>query len=684
MDNPHLYSKILIVDDESAVCNALKSFLENEQFSVDIASDGEAALTRLAEFKPDCVLLDIRMPYLSGVETLKMIKLRSPLTAVIMVTVVDSVKSVEECMKAGAFGYLTKPVNLNDLLEEIHGALDARQAAQPKSKSKSSLQSEKALTEAETLETTEIPFPEEPLELAKPSKHKLSVKIFEDTLYETIIFDAKTLNILRVNEKARENLKYDKKELAGRNILLLYPDYTKKQFESLLEPLRQKKSAVIFFETRHSRKDGSTYPVEVHLQLSKCDEQTLFLAVALDITETVAVKEELNKLTQVINLNPSSVIITDPLGHIEFVNDRFTETSGFSQKEVLGKHTRILKSGFFPSEKYTELWQTINSGSSWEGQFHSRRKNGELYWENATITPIKNKSGEITHFLCTKEDVTELKDTQDNMDHLNQKLSKTDQELKEAMAQLLQYHKQRLTSDKHAPFGQITVNAYHEMLNPLNNISLYIQLLLKNNPDPSELSRQLSLAQEEITRLEKIMTSLVNFSEKKYSGQKKSVNQVIEAALLQAEAEFKEAHIKFIRNLGRNLPDIEMNAEEIQQTLLNILHNSKDTMPEGGTITVYSGEISKCNMEYVQIYFRDTGQGIPKKHLDEIFTSDSTTKASNLKIGIGLPASRSCIQKHQGTFSIESEEGKGTCVTIELPLQRQEDSFHSSLNDPEP
>lgn len=134
MSHGFLYSRILVVDDEAEVCDALKEFLEGEQFTVEVANDGEVALSKVDEFKPHCVLLDIRMPYLGGIDALKMIRLRQPDAEVIMVTAATNIKTAEECMQSGAFGFITKPVDLNYLLKEIMNALQHRKEALEKKK----------------------------------------------------------------------------------------------------------------------------------------------------------------------------------------------------------------------------------------------------------------------------------------------------------------------------------------------------------------------------------------------------------------------------------------------------------------------------------------------------------------------------------------------------------------------
>ncbi len=121
-----MYSKILVVDDESEVRSLLKEFLEGEKYQVETAEDGEEALIKLEEFQPSCILLDIKMPFLNGVEALKMIKLRQPDVEVIMTSALDNLKKVEECMQHGAHGYIRKPLDLDDLLREIKECLAKR------------------------------------------------------------------------------------------------------------------------------------------------------------------------------------------------------------------------------------------------------------------------------------------------------------------------------------------------------------------------------------------------------------------------------------------------------------------------------------------------------------------------------------------------------------------------------
>jgi PAS domain S-box-containing protein len=123
-------------------------------------------------------------------------------------------------------------------------------------------------------------------------------------------------------------------------------------------------------------------------------------------------EEQLRKLSRVVEQSASTVVITDLQGRIEYVNPKFTALTGYTPEEVYGKSANILKTGHTPDDEYARLWQTISAGGEWRGEFLNKKKNGDLYWETASISPIKNTRGEITHYLAVKEDITARKQTE--------------------------------------------------------------------------------------------------------------------------------------------------------------------------------------------------------------------------------------------------------------------------------
>lgn len=118
-------------------------------------------------------------------------------------------------------------------------------------------------------------------------------------------------------------------------------------------------------------------------------------------------EKELQKLSLAVEQSPASVVIVDTEGHIEYVNPQFCSLTGYAAEEVIGKNPRILQSGETSEEIYKDLWATITNGGQWRGVFRNRKKNGECFWESATISPIRAQDGSITHYIAVKEDITE-------------------------------------------------------------------------------------------------------------------------------------------------------------------------------------------------------------------------------------------------------------------------------------
>ncbi len=133
--------------------------------------------------------------------------------------------------------------------------------------------------------------------------------------------------------------------------------------------------------------------------------------------------EELHKLSRAVEQSPTSIVITDTQGNIEYVNPKFCGLTGYTLEEVMGQNPRVLKSGEQPQEFYKQLWDTITSGNEWRGEFHNKKKTGELYWEIATISPVRNVDGMITHFLAIKEDITERKRSDEKIRQQNEFLN---------------------------------------------------------------------------------------------------------------------------------------------------------------------------------------------------------------------------------------------------------------------
>jgi len=199
---------------------------------------------------------------------------------------------------------------------------------------------------------------------------------------------------------------YEPADLLGRNAFeLMHSDDVPPMTEKFLQP-----SATGTY--RYLHKNGSWCWMESSAQTfsETSGGERRSVVVSRDITERRKGEERLRQLSGAVEHSPASVVITDTTGNIEYVNPKFTQVTGYTLEEAVGRNPRILKSGELPREFYQGLWKTIKSGHEWHGEFQNRKKNGERYWELASISPIIDEHGAITHFVAVKEDITAQKE----------------------------------------------------------------------------------------------------------------------------------------------------------------------------------------------------------------------------------------------------------------------------------
>jgi PAS domain S-box-containing protein len=168
------------------------------------------------------------------------------------------------------------------------------------------------------------------------------------------------------------------------------------------------------FECRGLRKDRQAIDIEVQGNITtRVNGRSVQVGTVVEVTKHKQTEKQVQKLSQAVEQSPATVIITDAHGNIEFVNPKFTSLTGYTLEEGAGKNPRILKSHLTPPSTYQDLWETLLSGREWHGEFVNRKKSGEIYWESASISPIKNAAGVMTHFIAVKEDISERKKAED-------------------------------------------------------------------------------------------------------------------------------------------------------------------------------------------------------------------------------------------------------------------------------
>ena len=181
-------------------------------------------------------------------------------------------------------------------------------------------------------------------------------------------------------------------------------------------------------------KDGQTKTVLAAAEpLGQIFDGTL-LVTLYDITSRRQLEAERQSLSLAVEQSPVAVVIANPAGSIEYVNEAFCRITGYSREEVLGSNPRFLKSGYTSDEEYQAMWATLGAGKAWQGTFHNRRKDGTLFWESAQISPVYDQSGRLSHYLGIKENITDRKRMQDSLNENERILRTAIEALDEAFA----------------------------------------------------------------------------------------------------------------------------------------------------------------------------------------------------------------------------------------------------------
>ena len=263
--------------------------------------------------------------------------------------------------------------------------------------------------------------------------------IFEVSPDGILIADAETKMFAYANSAQRRLFGYTEEQFKTMSIAAIHPQDTFAQtlaeFESMLHGEKTRAENIQCLKS-----NGEIFYADISGALISINGRTQLLGFFRDITARKKVEDELKKRSQAIEQSPVIIYITNLEGIIEYANPKSTEVSGYSNSELVGKKPRIFSSGEKSKEEYKNLWHAISSGKEWKGEFHNKRKNGELYWVAATISPVINNLGDATHYLAVEEDITERKITEQKIHDLNTNLEQTvhkrTEQFKEALGRL--------------------------------------------------------------------------------------------------------------------------------------------------------------------------------------------------------------------------------------------------------
>jgi len=236
-------------------------------------------------------------------------------------------------------------------------------------------------------------------------------KVFENTLNIPVFGINREHIVIYWNKASEVTYGYTYYEAIGKKVEeILYPTDSKSIVYNGIEDIFTENKDEFPKESCLKKKNGGLiYVYTNQVLISNSNDEKEIYSIQTDLSEIKNAENKLRQLSSAVEQNPTSIMITDINGNIEYVNPKFEQVTGYSYAEVIGKNPRILKSGEKPAEEYISLWKDILEGREWRGELHNKKKNNELFWESAFISPIKDEKGNITHFLAIKEDITEKK-----------------------------------------------------------------------------------------------------------------------------------------------------------------------------------------------------------------------------------------------------------------------------------
>ncbi|MFO1197927.1 MAG: PAS domain S-box protein [Burkholderiaceae bacterium] len=485
--------------------------------------------------------------------------------------------------------------------------------------------------------------------------------LFEANPHPMWVFDLETQRFLAVNDAAVEHYGWTREEFLAMTVRDLRPpdDVPRRPQEVALFRGTQAPSSL----WRHLRKDGGEILVEVAAHPLAFAGRRAVVVLASDVTARVRAEEQLRKLSLAVEQSAESILITDLEGRIEYVNEAFLRTSGYDRDAVIGRSPGLLRSGRTPPSTYESLWATLRAGGTWTGEFVNRRRDGSEYVDRATITPLRQPDGSVTHYLAVQQDVTEARriarELERHRGHLEELVHERTAQLADASARAEAANRAK---------SAFLANMSHEIRTPLNAIIGMTHLLRRDGASPAQ-SERLDKIDAAGQHLLSVINDILDLSKIDAGGIVLERSEFGVAALL-GEIRALIAGPAEAKSLALAIDAVDVPARlvgdpmRLRQALLNFAGNAVK-FTEHGTITLRARAIehedSACT---VRFEVQDTGVGLSGEQASRLFSpfvqADVSTTRRYGGTGLGLAITRRLAELMGGGVGVDSAEGSGS------------------------
>jgi PAS domain S-box-containing protein len=405
-------------------------------------------------------------------------------------------------------------------------------------------------------------------------------------------------------------------------------------------------------EIKLTRKDGTVFHAQLE-SIAVPDESGHYIrcrTILSDITDRKLAEEAQSLLSTAIEHAAEGVIITDPTGIIQYVNPAEETITGYNHDELIGQTPNIFKSDKHGDNLYRKLWETINGGNVWSGRFINKKKDGTEYHEDASISPVYDKTGNLTNFVAVKHDVTKQLELQD---------------------QLLQAQKMEAV-------GTLTGGLAHDFNNLLQIILSNLDAILSNPALPEKIRKNLNDIDRAGTRGAELVKKMLVYGRKvPFKFQPVDLNNLV-AQTKSLLAGTIPSTIKIDFLMDNDLLAMNADPNQIEQVLINLAINARDAMPHGGGLTIETRNTlldeEFCRSypdikpgRYVLLSVTDTGTGMDTETVKRVFEPFFTTKKPGKGSGLGLSVVYGILEKHGGKIICLSDPFVGTTFRVYFP-----------------
>ncbi|MFH1117908.1 MAG: response regulator [Pseudomonadota bacterium] len=630
--------KILLVEDDEAHARAVSRAFRAAGADIRLitASTIREARAHLEDLDPDLVITDLRLTDGKGTDLLSH-EDGIPTFPVLVMTAYGSQEIAVEAMKAGALDFVVKSESTFSEMPRI-----ARRAVREwdhmvkRRKAEQDLRrSEARLAEAERI--------------AKIGNWEW------DALTNEVYWSAGTYGIFEVTPAEF------KPDYEGH--LRFIPAEDREDYERTVRECLSSKEP-FEYEFRMVTRTGRSKTIWVRgrVKLDDTESPAGMWGTIQDITDRKRAEEELVRLATAIEQSAESVMITDSQGAIVYVNPAFERTSGYSKEEAYGRSARIVKSGEHGPEFYQVMWTALLNGNTWSGHLINRTKNGDIYEEEAVISPVRNKQGEIVNYVAVKRDVTQ-----------------------EALLE-----KQLREAQKMQAIGTLTGGIAHDFNNLLHIIAGNSELLLMDTPPTGPGYGELKAINMAAARGSDLVKRMLTFGRRVEARlEPMDLNEEIrqvERLLYRTIPKMIETEL----DLAEDLKLIDGDVSQVEQVLVNLALNARDAMPDGGRLIIETANVhldeAYCRMNpsarpgsYVLLAVSDTGSGMDGRIVERVFEPFFSTKSPDKGSGLGLSVVFGIVKLHGGHIKCYSEPGIGTTFRIYLPVAEKEKGLEKPL-----